>query len=77
MPGRTMVKCESAILNMAALLALTRGVVAPTLNLEDPDPACDLDYVPLEPRINDVRTALVAAMSFGGTHSAAVLRRAG
>lgn len=59
----------------AGLLALQEGVVAPTLNLEDPDPMCDLDFVPHKARLNDVRTALVTAMSFGGTHSAVVLRR--
>ncbi|MDX9975765.1 MAG: beta-ketoacyl-[acyl-carrier-protein] synthase family protein [FCB group bacterium] len=59
-----------------ALMSLNRGVIAPTLNLEDPDPVCGLDFVPLKSRINDVKTALVSAISFGGTHSAAVLRRA-
>lgn len=58
-----------------ALLALEEGVVAPTVNLDEPDPECDLDYVPREARLNDVETALVVAMSFGGTHSATVLRR--
>lgn len=59
----------------AGLLALREGVVTPTINLEDPDPECDLDYVPHEARFNDVDTALITAMSFGGTHSATVLRR--
>jgi 3-oxoacyl-[acyl-carrier-protein] synthase II len=60
----------------AALLALSAGVIAPTLNLDDPDPVCDLDFVPKESRLNDIRTAVVIAMSFGGTHSAVVLKRA-
>ena len=59
----------------AAVMAINDGVVAPTLNLETPDPACDLDYVPLRARLNDVRAALAVAMSFGGNHSAAMLRR--
>jgi 3-oxoacyl-[acyl-carrier-protein] synthase II len=59
----------------AAILALTEGVVSPTVNLEHPDPVCDLDYVPLAPRLNDPGTALVSSMSFGGTHSAALLQR--
>lgn len=58
-----------------ALLALCRGIIAPIINLEDPDPECDLDFVPQRARVNDVGTALVSAISFGGTHSAAVLRR--
>ncbi len=60
----------------AALLALNEGVLAPTVNLEDPDPACDLDYVPHTARVNDIQTALATAISFGGTHSAVLLRRA-
>lgn len=58
-----------------ALLALNEGVVPPTINLENPDPQCDLDYVPRRARLNDVKTALVSAISFGGTFSAVVLRR--
>jgi 3-oxoacyl-[acyl-carrier-protein] synthase II len=60
---------------VAALLALHEEVIAPTLNLDVPDPACDLDFVSLKYRLGDVRTALVAAMSFGGTHSAVVLKQ--
>lgn len=51
------------------------GIIPPTLNLEVPDPACNLDYVPGKCRLGDVQTAVVASMSFGGTHSAAVLKR--
>ncbi|MCP4640137.1 MAG: beta-ketoacyl-[acyl-carrier-protein] synthase family protein [bacterium] len=59
----------------AALMTLNEGVIPPTLNLDDPDPECDLDFVPLNSRVNDVETAMVTAMSFGGTHSAVLLRR--
>lgn len=58
----------------AALLALEEGVISPTLNLDDPGPICDLDFVPHTARLNDVNTVLVTAMSFGGTHSTTVLR---
>ncbi len=60
----------------AAALTLTRGIVPPTINLEDPDPECDLDFVPQKARRNDVRTSLITAMSFGGNHSALLLRKA-
>ncbi|MBI2424917.1 MAG: beta-ketoacyl-[acyl-carrier-protein] synthase family protein [Candidatus Hydrogenedentes bacterium] len=60
----------------AALMVLNDGIVPPTLNLEHPDPACDLDYVPQRARMNDIRCALVTSISFGGTHSAVVLKRA-
>lgn len=59
----------------AALMSFETGIISPTVNLEDPDPLCDLDYVPQTARLNDVRTALVSAMSFGGTHTAVVLGR--
>jgi 3-oxoacyl-[acyl-carrier-protein] synthase II len=58
----------------SALLALEKGLVSPTINLEHSDAECDLDYVPHDARRNVVKTALVCSMCFGGTHSAAVLR---
>jgi len=60
----------------AALLALNEGIVSPTINLDEPDPECDLDYVAQHSRKNDIQTAMAVAISFGGTHSAVVLRRA-
>ena len=59
----------------AGLQNLNEGVVQPNVNFEIADPACDLDYVPRHARINDVKAAMVTAMSFGGTHSAVVLRQ--
>lgn len=59
----------------AALMTLERGILSPTVNLEDPDPACDLDFVPLRSRLNDIDSALVVSISFGGTHCATVLRK--
>jgi len=61
----------------AALMCLQRGVIPPTINLDDPDPDCDLDFVPHRARLNDVASVLVTAMSFGGTHSGVVLRKSG
>ncbi|MCC6696220.1 MAG: beta-ketoacyl-[acyl-carrier-protein] synthase family protein [Candidatus Hydrogenedentes bacterium] len=64
------------ILNVGtALLALQEGIVPPTINLDDPDPVCDLDFVPKKARLNDIRSMLVTAMSFGGTHGALVMRK--
>lgn len=60
---------------VAALLCLSRGIIPPTINLDEPDPECDLDFVPHRSRLNDVRSVLITAMSFGGTHSGVVLRK--
>jgi 3-oxoacyl-[acyl-carrier-protein] synthase II len=59
----------------AVLLALNEGIIAPTLNLNDPDPACDLDYVPNSARKHAVNTALCNCIGFGSKNSALVLRK--
>jgi 3-oxoacyl-[acyl-carrier-protein] synthase II len=56
-------------------LALSRGVVPPTINLENPDPACDLDYVPNQARESKIKIALSNSFGFGGTNACLVLRR--
>ncbi len=50
-------------------LALSRGVLPPTINLENPDPECDLDYVPNEAREVRVRRLLSNGFGFGGTNA--------
>ncbi len=57
------------------LLAVTRGVVPPTINLDDPDPACDLDYVPHRARPADIDVALTNSFGFGGTNVCLAVRR--
>jgi 3-oxoacyl-[acyl-carrier-protein] synthase II len=51
------------------------GIVTPTINLDHPDPECDLDYVPHTARRIDVRTALTNSFGFGGANASLVLRR--
>jgi 3-oxoacyl-[acyl-carrier-protein] synthase II len=58
-----------------ALLAIRDGVLPPTINLETPDPSCDLDYIPNEARRADVRTAVSNSFGFGGHNASIVLRR--
>ena len=50
------------------------GMIAPTINLEDPDPDCDLDYVPNQARAAKVRTVLSNNLGFGGQNATAVFR---
>ena len=58
------------------VLALMRGLIPPTINLDEPDPACDLDYVPHEARRLRVDAALSNSFGFGGTNVSLVFRRA-
>ncbi|MFD3308108.1 beta-ketoacyl-[acyl-carrier-protein] synthase family protein [Streptomyces sp. NPDC058694] len=57
------------------MLALTDGVLPPTAGFTRPDPECDLDYVPNEPRRADLRRALTVNAAFGGANTALVLER--
>jgi 3-oxoacyl-[acyl-carrier-protein] synthase II len=60
----------------ATLLALNEGFLPPTVNLETPDPECDLDYVPLAARPAEVAVALVNGIAFGSKNTAIVVRTA-
>jgi len=51
------------------VLAIAHGVLPPTINLEEPDPACDLDYVPARARAVRVGAALSNSFGFGGTNA--------
>ena len=61
----------------AAFTALTvfHGIIPPTINLENPDPDCDLDYVPLHAREQRIRVALSNSFGFGGTNGVLVMRQ--
>jgi 3-oxoacyl-[acyl-carrier-protein] synthase II len=60
----------------AAALAIRCGTLPPTINLDQPDPACDLDFVPNVSRARDVDAALCNCLGFGSKNSALVLGRA-
>jgi len=57
-------------------MALEAEWIPPTVNLDDPDPACDLDYVPRTGRPARVEHILSNSFGFGGINAALVLRRA-
>lgn len=59
----------------AALCAMHTGAIPPTINLDEPDPDCDLDYVPNEARESAVRVALCNCIGFGSKNSAIVIER--
>ena len=60
---------------VVSTLVLTRGVIPPTANLVNPDPECDLDYVPGAPREVRVSAVLSNSFGFGGTNAVLVLKR--
>ena len=69
--------CAAGGLNLlAGARAITDGVVPPTINLENPDPDLDLDYVPNTARNVEVDAVLVNSFAFGGTNACLVIRRA-
>jgi 3-oxoacyl-[acyl-carrier-protein] synthase II len=65
-----------AIEAIMCILALRDGVLPPTINYREPDPACDLDYVPNEARRVQVDVALSNAMGLGGHNGCVLLGRA-
>ncbi len=58
-----------------SLLAIRDGIVPPTINLDNPDPECDLDYVPQKAREVKVNVVLSNAFGFGGTNAVLIFRR--
>ena len=66
---------SGALEAIMCVLAINRGVIPPTVNLEHPDPECDLDYVPNEARKVEIKTALSSSFGFGGHNSVLIFRR--
>ena len=64
-----------AVEAVVAVKTIETGIIHPTINYEDPDPACDLDYVPNVARRADVRTVLSNSFGFGGQNACLVIRR--
>jgi 3-oxoacyl-[acyl-carrier-protein] synthase II len=60
---------------VTAALAMTRGFLPPTINQTDPDPSCDLDYVPNQGREGDIGAALCNCLGFGSKNSAIVISK--
>jgi 3-oxoacyl-[acyl-carrier-protein] synthase II len=75
MTGHTL-GAAGAIESVYTILAMQRGMLPPTVNYEYPDPECDLDYVPNQPRPAKVRLALNNSFGFGGTNTTIAFRQA-
>ena len=69
-----LIGAAGAIEAIVCILAMQHGMVPPTINLEHPDPDCDLDYVPNVAREKRVRAAMSNSFGFGGHNSVLLLR---
>ncbi len=70
-----LVGAAGAVSGVVCALAIRDNIVPPTINLENPDPECDLDYVPNVARRMRVNAAIANAFGFGGQNAVAVFRR--
>ena len=67
-----MLGAAGAFESIVTILAMRDGFLPPTVNLEHPDPECDLDYIPNLGRAADVRLAMTTSFGFGGHNSCLV-----
>ncbi len=70
-----LVSASSAVEALICMAAFDRQAVPPTINLDDPDPECDLCHVPHQARPQPVKVAISNAFGFGGSNTCLVLRR--
>jgi 3-oxoacyl-[acyl-carrier-protein] synthase II len=71
-----LIAAAGAVEAVAAITCMEAGVVHPTINLDEPDPACDLDYVPHRARRHLQRYVLSNSFAFGGQNASLLLRSA-
>ncbi|MBZ0184103.1 MAG: beta-ketoacyl-ACP synthase II [Melioribacteraceae bacterium] len=64
-----------AVEAVATVLALKNGIIPPTINLDEPDPECDLDYTPKKPKERNIKYALSNTFGFGGHNSTILLKK--
>ena len=74
MTGHTL-GAAGALSAVAAVQAMQTGYIPPTINLETPDPECDLDYVPNRARRAEVKVAIANGFGFGGQNACVVLQK--
>lgn len=70
-----MLGAAGAVEAIFSILALKEGVIPPTINLDEPDPRCDLDYTPKQAKEKKIKVALSNSFGFGGTNAGILFRR--
>jgi 3-oxoacyl-[acyl-carrier-protein] synthase II len=70
-----LIGCAGATEAAVCIMAIQHGIIPPTINYENPDPECDLDYVPNVARQINVTTALTNSFGFGGHNSVLIFRK--
>jgi len=60
---------------VATVMAIEKGAIPPTANYSEPDPECDLDYVPNQAQERPIRTAISNSFAFGGLNAVLLVRR--
>lgn len=58
-----------------SVLSIYEDIVPPTINVDSPDPECDLDYVPYKPKKKQIRYAMTNSFGFGGTNAAVIFKK--
>jgi 3-oxoacyl-[acyl-carrier-protein] synthase II len=66
---------SGALEAVISILTINHGIIPPTINLDNPDPDCDLDYVPHKARPAEVNTVVSNSFGFGGHNSVLIFRR--
>jgi 3-oxoacyl-[acyl-carrier-protein] synthase II len=74
MTGHTL-GAAGALSAIAAIQAIQTGLIPPTINLHHPDPACDLDYVPNQPRPANLNVVMANGFGFGGQNASIIFKR--
>jgi 3-oxoacyl-(acyl-carrier-protein) synthase len=64
-----------AIESAVCAMSIMNGCIPPTINLENPDPECDLDYTPNKARHTEVNVAMTNSLGFGGHNASLVFQR--
>ncbi|MDW7973555.1 MAG: beta-ketoacyl-[acyl-carrier-protein] synthase II, partial [Thermodesulfovibrio sp.] len=57
------------------VLSVYHDIIPPTINLDNPDPECDLDYVPYKPKKKTVNYAMTNSFGFGGTNATLIFKK--